>query len=236
MKKLFIAVILLSALFLLPGCDNNANSKVNTENSSEVEQINEEESASEDLTEKNASATLSENEMEISDELADSNEEASLETESEGENVEENKAPSYSELVIGEVAVGGTVFFGRYEQDNNLDNGPELVEWRVLSIEDGKATLVPAVAIMVGGLEDIHTLPQELYSDGFTDYEKELIVQFNDVIDSAFLSSYAGYIGSYEMGQQMYGQSSSFTFAYDQSESVKAHYGSEVFLAGVNPD
>ncbi len=167
---------------------------------------------------KSTSASISEEEIEVEEEV---------------EEVEVK--PSYEELVIGEVAVGNTVFFGRYEQDNNLDNGPEAIEWRVLSIEDGKATLVPSVAIMVGGLEDIHTLPQELYSDGFTDYEKELIVQFNDVIDSAFLSSYAGYIGSSDRGMQTYGQSINFTFVHNQSESVKAHYGSAVFLSGVTP-
>ena len=41
-----------------------------------------------------------------------------------------------------EVAVGDFVTFGRYEQDNDLENGPEPVEWRVLNVENGEALLV----------------------------------------------------------------------------------------------
>ena len=41
-----------------------------------------------------------------------------------------------------EVAVGGFVTFGRYEQDNDAANGPEPIEWRVLRVEDGEALLV----------------------------------------------------------------------------------------------
>ncbi len=40
------------------------------------------------------------------------------------------------------VAVGDIVTFGHYEQDNDLDNGPELIEWIVLDVQDGKALLL----------------------------------------------------------------------------------------------
>ena len=39
-------------------------------------------------------------------------------------------------------AAGDTVTFGRYEQDNVIDNGPEPIEWIVLQVEDGKAWLL----------------------------------------------------------------------------------------------
>ena len=39
------------------------------------------------------------------------------------------------------VSVGSVVSFGRYEQDNNLSNGAELIEWIVLDIQDGKCLL-----------------------------------------------------------------------------------------------
>ncbi len=39
-------------------------------------------------------------------------------------------------------AVGDIVTFGRYEQDNNLKNGPEPIEWIVLDVQDGKALLL----------------------------------------------------------------------------------------------
>ena len=38
--------------------------------------------------------------------------------------------------------VGNIVTFGSYEQDNNLDNGPEPIEWIVLDVQDGKALLL----------------------------------------------------------------------------------------------
>ncbi|MDO4181984.1 MAG: DUF6273 domain-containing protein [Coriobacteriia bacterium] len=38
--------------------------------------------------------------------------------------------------------VGHHVLFGSYEQDNNLANGTEPIEWRVLDVADGKALLV----------------------------------------------------------------------------------------------
>ena len=37
---------------------------------------------------------------------------------------------------------GSIVTFGCYEQDNNLDNGPEAIEWIVLDVQDGKSLLL----------------------------------------------------------------------------------------------
>ena len=39
-------------------------------------------------------------------------------------------------------AVGSVVTFGRYEQDNDLSNGPEPIEWTVLDVRDGKSLLI----------------------------------------------------------------------------------------------
>ena len=44
-------------------------------------------------------------------------------------------------------SVGETVFFGSYEQDNIVANGPEPIEWIVLEVEDGKALLVSRYAL-----------------------------------------------------------------------------------------
>ena len=38
--------------------------------------------------------------------------------------------------------IGDIITFGRYEQDNNRDNGPEELEWRVLDKKDGKVFLM----------------------------------------------------------------------------------------------
>ena len=40
------------------------------------------------------------------------------------------------------VAVGNIIRFGSYEQDNNLDNGPEPIEWIVLDVQEDKALLL----------------------------------------------------------------------------------------------
>ncbi len=41
-----------------------------------------------------------------------------------------------------EVQVGDILTFGRYEQDNNTDNGPEDIEWQILAVEDDRALLI----------------------------------------------------------------------------------------------
>ena len=41
-----------------------------------------------------------------------------------------------------ELRAGGFVRFGHYEQDNDLSNGPEEIEWLVLDVQDGKALLL----------------------------------------------------------------------------------------------
>ena len=45
------------------------------------------------------------------------------------------------------VAVGDTVLFGVYEQDNDLTNGKEDIEWLVLDILDGKALVISKHAL-----------------------------------------------------------------------------------------
>ena len=45
------------------------------------------------------------------------------------------------------MAVGDTVFFGHYEQDNDTSNGAEQIEWIVLAKEDGKALVISKYAL-----------------------------------------------------------------------------------------
>ncbi len=42
----------------------------------------------------------------------------------------------------GRLAVGDHIFLGSYEQDNNLYNGQEPLEWRVLSVEGNRALVI----------------------------------------------------------------------------------------------
>lgn len=43
---------------------------------------------------------------------------------------------------LADVTVGSTVRFGSYEQDNDLSNGPEELEWLVLELDGDRALLV----------------------------------------------------------------------------------------------
>ena len=46
-----------------------------------------------------------------------------------------------------DVQVGDIIEFGSYEQDNDLSNGPEPIEWRVLEVSDGSALIVSQYAL-----------------------------------------------------------------------------------------
>ena len=48
----------------------------------------------------------------------------------------------YKAAKLKSAKAGDIVTFGRYEQDNDLDNGVEDIEWIVLEVKDGKALLV----------------------------------------------------------------------------------------------
>ncbi len=54
----------------------------------------------------------------------------------EGEKIEEEHIDFTS------VSVGDYIVFGAYEQDNDLTNGKEPIEWLVLDAQDGKALLI----------------------------------------------------------------------------------------------
>lgn len=76
---------------------------------------------------------------------------------------EEEDAPvrvPYAEemAVIADAAVGDIVTFGSYEQDNDLENGMEPVEWYVLDKEDGEATLM-----------SVYLLDWQSYNEDFID-------------------------------------------------------------------
>ena len=48
---------------------------------------------------------------------------------------------------LGLVEEGAYITFGHYEQDNNLENGKEEIEWLVLKVEDGKALVISKYAL-----------------------------------------------------------------------------------------
>ena len=47
-----------------------------------------------------------------------------------------------SESPVFNIDVGDTVYFGRYEQDNDLSNGPEEIPWTVLDWSQDRALVI----------------------------------------------------------------------------------------------
>ncbi len=83
---------------------------------------------------------------------------------------------------------GDHIFFGHYEQDNDLTNGPEPIEWIVLDVKDGKALLLSKYILdakpfneelndHVWGTSSIRKwLNDEFMNDAFTDDEQAAII------------------------------------------------------------
>lgn len=88
---------------------------------------------------------------------------------------------------LEQAKVGDTILFGEYEQDNNMDNGRETIEWLVLAIEDEKILVVSKYGLDVKKYNEEYTevtwetcsLRQWLNTDfvnaAFTEEEKERI-------------------------------------------------------------
>lgn len=97
---------------------------------------------------------------------------------------------AFSACALGEgaVQVGDTVTFGSYEQDNDLSNGAEPIEWTVLAVDGNIAQLWSVYALDVKPWNEtpgkaqwtkctLRTwLNSEFYNTAFSDEEKAAIV------------------------------------------------------------
>ncbi|MBR1862393.1 MAG: hypothetical protein IJ796_11160 [Lachnospiraceae bacterium] len=130
---------------------------------------------------------------------------------------DESAAGESAALTAPAFEAGDYIFFGSYEQDNDLENGPEPIEWEVMKIEDGKAFLLSKYVLdsrrynetgkavtwetctMRGWLND------EFLNAAFTPGEQDAIIDTevvnddnpyygteggNDTVDKLFLLSY----------------------------------------------
>ena len=103
-----------------------------------------------------------------------------------------NNTPQKSKVV----QVGDTITFGKYEQDNDLSNGAEDIEWIVLSIEDNKALVISKYALDCKAYNYIKTnitweycsirkwLNDSFYNSAFSSEEQtkiEITTVYNDV-------------------------------------------------------
>ena len=85
------------------------------------------------------------------------------------------------------IKVGDTIEFGKYEQDNNTRNGAEIIEWRVLAVEDGKALIISEYGLAAKPYNETYTsvtwetctlrkwLNNDFYNSAFTTEEKSRI-------------------------------------------------------------
>jgi len=85
-------------------------------------------------------------------------------------------------------SVGDIITFGSYEQDNDLDNGQEPLEWIVLDVQDGKAMLLTKYCIdtvifypkrvsMYWGKSDLRAwMNGDFLQEAFTAEEQECIL------------------------------------------------------------
>lgn len=93
---------------------------------------------------------------------------------------------------ISDSAVGDTVTFGSYEQDNDVSNGSEPIEWVVLALQDGRTLLLLRYGLdgMWYNTDRVEVtwedcslrrwLNTDFYNTAFNDTEKDLIVQITN--------------------------------------------------------
>lgn len=85
----------------------------------------------------------------------DEQEETVLETEAEETEAEETRETRPAETTVEETEAeevsierdGDYIVFGHYEQDGDLSNGPEPIEWEIVSEEDGRLLLISRYAL-----------------------------------------------------------------------------------------
>ena len=102
-----------------------------------------------------------------------------------------------AEFPAQEYTVGSEVYFGRYEHDDDLSNGPDPLPWQVIAVEDNRALLLTRDVILFQGKEGYNYYDKEAIYDsssgvnaaGRTNWENsELRYSLNtDFLDEAFL-------------------------------------------------
>ncbi len=106
-----------------------------------------------------------------------------------------NNADLFRDLWTTAFTAGNTVYLGKFEQDNNPENGPEAIVWKVLYSQDGEALLlsekvIDAMPFMTGAhrtvlgeynpdeiwqRSDIYTWLTDRFADAITEQEDALL-------------------------------------------------------------
>ena len=119
---------------------------------------------------------------------------------------------SEPDLSFPGLKVGDIVQFGRYEQDNDLENGPEPIEWRVLEIKDQAALLLSRSIL---DLKSYH------YRDTETSWMNCTLRKWlnEDFVEAAFVPAEAERIIEfeyYEGGPNKYNRKSKVVFSLNK--------------------
>lgn len=106
---------------------------------------------------------------------------------------------------LGNVKVGDYIDFGKYEQDNNISNGKETIEWLVLDVQGDKALVISKYALDYKSYNNEDNeitwekcalrswLNNDFYSSAFNDEEKGKIKATNiSAEDNPYYSTDAG--------------------------------------------
>lgn len=113
----------------------------------------------------------------------------------------EKAKKAYLDENLSSIEVGNIISLGKYEQDSNLENGAEPIEWQVLDVQNGKALLISKFALES---KQYHEIPDEgLYkmsttweecslrewlnndflNNSFYEFEKELVLKTDVTVD-----------------------------------------------------
>lgn len=96
---------------------------------------------------------------------------------------------------ISSVQVGNTLEFGTYEQDGDISNGAEAIQWKAISVEEGKVTLLSEYNLECKKYNDVWEniswedcslrtwLNNDFYNNAFSISEKKAIVAHPDTND-----------------------------------------------------
>ncbi len=108
-------------------------------------------------------------------------------TKKDGSSTPADTGESSNPYLEGHVTVGSTVYYGSYEQDNDLSNGSEKIEWTVLKVDGNKILLLSKYALDVQAYDNTGA--------NVTWYTCSLRTWLNDsFLNSAFTAEEQGYI------------------------------------------
>lgn len=112
-----------------------------------------------------------------------------------GDKESRKKADEISKDMIISAQKGDTVYFGAYEQDGNLNNDKEPIEWKVIEKQDGNLLLLSVYALdakkFSGSSDEIYWKDSEIRTwlndsfmrEAFSDDNRSLILQSSIICD-----------------------------------------------------